>query len=302
MPLFRRSDGDLVTELSDTQRIMPFVMRKRNESVVFHTMQLKIKETRAWLREYNRTHGKHQHASLFYLFIYACARNLHERPGMNRFVAGGRIYQRKDVWISFVAKKRLVDDSPLVQVKLRFPANENFHDSMTRISNAVNDARSGRVSPIDRELRLLNRLPGPILRPVLAAGRWLDRLNILPAAIMEPDPLFASIFLTSGGSVGIANAYHHLYEYGTCSVHAVVGNVKKMVVVDQTGQADVCEVLEVYWSFDERVNDGHYSANSLIAIQRLMEDPRRYICQPDASAETSAENAEILRQSTLPQE
>jgi hypothetical protein len=28
---------------------------------------------------------------------------------MNRFVSGGRIYQRNDVWISFSAKKRMVD-------------------------------------------------------------------------------------------------------------------------------------------------------------------------------------------------
>jgi len=61
-----------VTELTDSRRMMPLVMRKRNESIVFHTMQFKVAETHAWLREYNRAHGKHQHASLFYLFIYAC--------------------------------------------------------------------------------------------------------------------------------------------------------------------------------------------------------------------------------------
>jgi len=302
MPLFRRCDGELVKDLSDSRRIMPYVMRKRNESIVFHTMQLKIAETRAWLREYNRSHGKNQHASLFYLFIYACAKMFNERPGVNRFVSGGRTYQRKDVWISFTAKKRLVDDSPLVTVKLKFPANEKFDDCMKRISDAVEYGRSGRQSPIDNELRLLTRLPGPVLRSVLAAGRWLDRFNLLPAALIEPDPLFTTLFLTNDGSVGVGNAHHHLYEYGTCSVFAVVGNVKKTVVVDRAGNANVREVLEVYWSFDERVNDGMYCANSLMVAQRLMEDPKRYICCSDAPAEARGEGADMSRHSALREE
>jgi hypothetical protein len=302
MPLFRRCDGEQVMDLSDSRRIMPYVMRKRNDSIVFHTMQLKIAETRAWLREYNRSHGKNQRASLFYLFIYACAKMFNERPGVNRFVSGGRTYQRKDVWISFMAKKRLVDDSPLVTVKLKFPANEKFDDCMNRISDGVEYGRSGRESRIDSELRLLNRLPGPVLRSVLAAGRWLDRFNILPEAFIKPDPLFTSLFLTNDGSVGVGNAHHHLYEYGTCSSFAVVGNVKKTVVVDRAGHADVREVLEVYWSFDERVNDGMYCAKSLIIAQRLMEDPKRYICSSDTPRAASREGADILFQSALPEE
>ena len=302
MPLFRRCDGELVRDLSDSRRIMPYVMRKRNESIVFHTMQLKIAETRAWLREYNRSHGKNQHGSLFYLFIYACAKMFNERPGVNRFVSGGRTYQRKDVWISFTAKKRLVDDSPLVTVKLKFPANEKFEDCMKRISDAVEYGRSGRQSPIDNELRLLTRLPGPVLRSVLAAGRWLDRFNLLPAALIEPDPLFTTLFLTNDGSVGVGNAHHHLYEYGTCSVFAVVGNVKKTVVVDRAGNANVREVLEVYWSFDERVNDGMYCAKSLMVAQRLMEDPKRYLCCSDTPAEARGEETDMSRHAALREE
>jgi 2-oxoacid dehydrogenases acyltransferase (catalytic domain) len=236
------------------------------------------------------------------LFIYACAKMFHERPGVNRFVSGGRTYQRKDVWISFTAKKRLVDDSPLVTVKLKFPANEKFDDCMKRISDAVEYGRSGRQSPIDNELRLLTRLPGPVLRSVLAAGRWLDRFNLLPAALIEPDPLFTTLFLTNDGSVGVGNAHHHLYEYGTCSSFAVVGNVKKTVVVDRAGNANVREVLEVYWSFDERVNDGLYCANSLMVAQRLMEDPKRYNCCSDAPAEARGEGADMSRHSALREE
>lgn len=300
MPLFRRCDADLVTELSDSRRMMPYVMRKRNESVVFHTMELRIAETRAWLREYNRAHAKHQHASLFYLFVYACARSINAIPGMNRFVSGGRIYQRKGVWMSFSAKKRLVENSPLVTVKLKFPPNEPFDECMKRICQAVDDARSGHELPIDAELRLLTRLPGPVLRLVIATGRWLDRLNLLPAALIEPDPLFTTMFLTNDGSVGVSNAHHHLYEHGTCSIHAVVGSIKKAVIVDRAGHADVGEVLEVGWSCDERVNDGQCCGATMLAIQRVMENPKRYIDGFDSPEISSVEGAEMSRQPAFP--
>jgi hypothetical protein len=302
MPLFRRSDGELVTGLSNSTLMTPYVMRQRNDAVVFHTMQLKIAATRAWLRQYNRSHGKHQRASLFYLLIYVFARSLNERPGMNRFVAGGRIYQRKDVWISFTVKKRLVDDSPVVNVKLKFPLNESFEHCMVRICDAVDNGRSGCESPLDRELRMLTRLRGPVLRAVVAAGRWLDRFNLLPGTLIEPDPLFTSLFLTNDGSVGIANAHHHLYEHGTCSLFAVVGNAKKKVVVDRAGHPEVCDILEVYWTFDERVNDGFYCANSLIEAQRLIENPEKYVFCSDAPARKSGEGAELLPQPALPSE
>src|SRR5271154_3063817 len=128
MPLFRRSDGELVTQVSDVRRMMPYIMRGRNESIVYHAMHVKIGKALAWIREYNRNRPRYQYASLFHLGLYVCSRLLHERPGVNRFVAGGRFYQRKGVWISFVAMKRREDDSPLVTIKLPFPANERFED------------------------------------------------------------------------------------------------------------------------------------------------------------------------------
>jgi hypothetical protein len=285
MPLFRRSDADLVTDLSDSRRIMPYIMRGRNESLVFHSMQVKVGETRAWLREFNRARGKQQpHATLFHLLIYVCSRVFQERPGMNRFISGGRTYQRKQVSVSFVAKKRFVEDSPLVTVKLKFSSSETFEHSVERIRTAVDEGRSGSGAPIDAELRLLLRLPGPILRVVIAAGRWLDRFNLMPAALIEPDPLFCTIFLTHDGSVGIRNATHHLYEYGSCGMHAVMGSLQKAVVADRNGRTSVQEVVEVNWSFDERINDGFCCADTLTAIQRMMENPGRYIAMPDSAA------------------
>jgi hypothetical protein len=45
-----------------------------------------------------------------------------------------------------------------------------------------------------------------------------------------------------------------------------------------------------------------YCAKSLIVAQRLMEDPKRYICSSDTPPAASREGADILFQSALPEE
>jgi hypothetical protein len=262
MPLWRRSDGELLKDLRPIRRMMPYVMRGRNESVVYHTTQWDVGDTRRWLREYNRARAPEQRATLFHLFVHACANVLHDRPGLNRFVAGGRIYQRHGVWISFAAKTHMKDDAPLATVKLPFPPGETF-----------DELRSGRERRIETEVRLLTKLPGPVLRTVVGAGRWLDRFNLLPAALIEPDPMFTSMFLANLGSIHIDGAYHHLYEYGTCSVFGVMGAVRHASVASRGGATGVREVLQAFWSFDERVNEGFYCVESLALLRRMMEDP-----------------------------
>jgi hypothetical protein len=169
------------------------------------------------------------------------------------------------------------DEAPLTTVKLGFSEKERFDECVDRMDDAVKDGRGGRESPIDREVRLLTKLPGLLLRAILAASRRLDRVNLLPALLIEPDPMYTSMFLANLGSIHIDNAYQHLYEHGTCSLFGVVGGVKKAVVAGRSGHPEVCEVLQVQWSFDERVNDGFYCVQSLEMLRQVMEDPQHHI-------------------------
>jgi hypothetical protein len=299
MPLFRRRDGELIKNLDPIRRMMPLVMGGRNQSIVYHTTQLNVSKARAWLRIYNRSRGTKSQARLFHLLAYAVMRTLHARPGLNRFVSGGRIYQRKGLWLSFAIKMKFSDDAPLTTVKLNFSENDRFDIYVDRMTDDVATARSGEASPIEREVRFLTRLPHPLLRAIVAAGSMLDRINLLPSSLIEPDPMFTSAFLANLGSIHIDNAYHHLYEYGTCSLFGVVGGAKKTMMTGRSGRAEIREVLPIYWSFDERVNDGFYCMESIEMGRRIVEDPERYIELDEAQASThcddpSSELKEVL--------
>jgi hypothetical protein len=280
MPLFRRPDGDLVRGESAVRRIMPYLMRGRNESAVYHETVFRIGAARAWLRAYNRSHANR--ATLFDLLAYACAVALEVRPRLNRFVSGGRLYQRRGVSLSFVAKKEFTDEGAGATVKLTAASGERLEAFVTRVAAHVAAARETERA-VDREVSLVMRLPGPLVRLGVALVRLLDHWNLLPWFMMEHDPMYASLFLANLGSVGVSDVFHHLYEYGTVSIFAAMSSPRRAAIVVD-GELSVEDVLEVRWTFDERIDDAFSCARSLAVVQEILESPERLLGRPDGEA------------------
>ncbi len=234
-PFGDRADGILVRGESPMREIMPYLMRLRGESVVYHEAQYDLARTLPWLEAYNRRHAE-QRATLFDLFLWAAAYVAHTRPGMNRFICGRRIYQRREVAISFAAKKRYELTAELVTVKLRFPERAMpFSQCVQRIAAGVDEACQGPPRAVDRETALVMRLPRFLLRTALWGYRFLDHCNLLPGKVFANDPLYATLFVANLGSLGLDGAFHHLYEHGTCSLFAALGVPKKMQVTAANG-------------------------------------------------------------------
>jgi pyruvate/2-oxoglutarate dehydrogenase complex dihydrolipoamide acyltransferase (E2) component len=284
MPLFRRADGELVRDLSPVRKMVPYLMRGRNESAVYHEYVLDIGRAKSWLEAYNAARPDGPKATLFHMFLWGCAKALHERPGLNRFVSNGRIYQRQGVFLSFAAKKAFRDDAPLVTVKKEFPKDESFEECVARLTGGIREGRTGKPRRVDKEVNLVTRLPGWLIKAALAVLRWLDRHNLLPAGMIGPDPMFASLFAANLGSVGIDNTFHHLYEYGTVSLFGVLGTMRKETVLGEDGKPVGRETVQVRWTFDERINDGLYCAGSLQIVRDVVERPDQVIGPPDVRA------------------
>lgn len=275
MPLFRRSDADLCRELSPVRRMVPYIMRTRTESVVYYEQRLSLEKTLPFIARWNAENP--QKVTLFHVVLGALGRVLHERPGLNRFVSGGRIYARRGVFVSFAAKKAFEDQAPLLTVKLPMPAGQPFAALVESVHAAVGGARTGPERAVDQEVRLALKLPHPLLRAALALLRVLDRWNLMPRKLLEPDPMYASLFVANLGSVGLDAAWHHLYEYGTVSVFAALGAIHKEVVADERGLPAVRDTAVLRYTFDERINDGFYCARALELVREYVESPERLL-------------------------
>jgi hypothetical protein len=275
MPLFRRPDGELVERIAPMRRFMPFIIRRRNEALVWFEQDIEVDRGLAFAESFRMQHGVP--ISFFHLVLRALARALEQYPRLNRYVVGRRIYQRSEIALSFSGKEAFDDQAPIYVRKRIFNPHEPLTEMAHGILSDVRGGRSGEKTRSDREVLLLSKLPRPLVDAVVWAGRGLDYFNLLPARMIVDDPLYASAFVANLGSVGISGAYHHLYEHGTIPVFLVVGAYRNVPVATGDGRVEVRRVATFKYTYDERIEDGFYCAQAVKRMKELLEEPERLV-------------------------
>lgn len=270
----RRRDGTLAP-VPPYRRMMPYLMRDKTQSVVLFEQHLDLSRALPWLEAWNRRTG--QRATPFHLVLHAIAQVLHERPHLNRFVAGRRIYDRKGVFLTFAAKKAMRDDAPLATVKRRFEPGETFAAMVAALTADVTTARSDKPSKVDKELSFFLKLPGPLLAASVALLHWLDRRGLAPRALIGDDPMYTSVFLANLGSIKIDAAYHHLYEHGNCPLFVTLGKVAPMAFAGDDGAVASRPGVTLRYTYDERIEDGFYCATAIGLLRGWIEDPATWL-------------------------
>jgi hypothetical protein len=260
-----RPDGTLLSDLSHMRAFMPFISPRRNDSLFLYSMDIEVDAAFSFLEEANRQRPADRPMTLFHIYLQACAKGIHERPGVNRFTAGGRLWQRDHVAITFSAKQEILEGSPMLTLKRVFPESESLEEMVDSLLDRLGRRRGGEVTRSDKEVHFFLRLP-PF---IVSAGAWLihraNQLGLMPRSMIEDDPLFTSLFVANLGSVGLDSGYHHLWEWGTCSLFAVLGKVEE--------RADGTRFVNVKYTYDERVEDGLYAAGAMAAIKDGLENP-----------------------------
>ena len=269
---FSRADGTLARDVPAYRRIMPFIMRGKNESAAYFEQEISVERSQAFIAAWNARSARK--ISFFHLYMWAAVQTLAARPRLNRFIAGSRIYQRKGIWISYSAKKKMNDDSPVVVRKIQIDPSLPFTDLVDKLSSDLDDGRAEKRSHVDKELSIVLSLPGFLLRLLLVLQGLLDGWNLLPQSLIRPDPLFASLFVGNLGSLKMDAIHHHLYEYGNIPAFACIGRRRRVVVANDAGEISTELVCTVKYTYDERVEDGLYCAAALDHLRKLVEDPQ----------------------------
>jgi hypothetical protein len=262
----RRADARPVENLSPMRRFMPYISPRRNDSVFYMFQDIEVEAALEFLEKKNRERPPERRMTLFHLFLRSTAQAMWLRPGVNRFVKGGRLWQREGVWLTFSAKREIRDGAPMITVKKRFhPESETLEEMVDSIHQKLAFGRSGGQTRSDKEMSLLLRLPVPVVGWLMRLAGALDRFGLLPRSMIEPDPLFTSVFMANLGSIDYPAGFHHLWEYGTCSIFGVMGRIEP----GPEGRRR----MRVAWTYDERIEDGLYSYYSLEGIRERIESP-----------------------------
>lgn len=280
-----RNDADVVDGLPPTRRIMAHMMPTRNESLVFFDLDVDAVAVDARIAALKAAGLR---ASALHAVVVAAVRVLHERSRLNRFVAGGRHWQRRGIWVSFSAKKEKSDRGSIVVQKKRFDPNLDDVELARLLEGGVKEARDDKPSATDKELALLFKLPNFFLHWFVGFSKTLDAWGLLPKWFVDGDPMFASLFIANLGSLGMDGAQHHLYEYGNIPIFCTIGRKKHDFYVDADGAVKVREVYPLRLTFDERIEDGLYCLTSMQMLKQKLEAPLQTSTSPSTSSSSSS--------------
>ena len=253
-----RREGRRLRTLSPIISFTPFIMRDRSDACNYFEGTVDITETDRWLREKRRSGYKG--LGMLHMFIAAYIRVVSHMPGLNRFVAGQRVYARNDITIDMMVKRSVDLESEETVAKVVFEPTDTVFDVYQKMNAAVEDIRSSDDSGTEATARTLLKLPRLLLKFAIWVIRVLDYFDLLPSALLEVSPFHGSMIITDLGSLGIPPIYHHIYNFGSVTLFFGMGTVEKVAVVEK-GEARMKRFLPIGITADERVCSGaHYAA------------------------------------------
>ncbi len=269
-----RRDARWVREASGLTVIMAQLWPNRTDREVYLNDKIDATELLKYLEKKNAEHPEYK-TTLFHCAVTAVARILEERPLMNRFIQGRRIYERYEKQIGFVAKRRFTDHAEESLMVLK-PKKEDTLDSISRhIVGDVHEMRKSESSTggIDAVLDAFAKIPRPLLMLIIRIIRWLDFWGKTPKALTEGDTHYTTVLLTNLGSIKCPSVYHHLSNYGTNSIIIAIGTLHKEEIVMPDGHKEIRDIVDIGATLDESIADGFYFARSLKLIKHIFAHP-----------------------------
>lgn len=269
-----RRDGRLVRNAPGLQSIMTLLMPNRTDCEVYLNETIDATELIKYLEKKNQEHPEYK-TTIFHCVITGIARMIKERPLMNRFVQAGRIYERNEISLSFVCKRRFTDHAEEALMIL-VPKEDDVLDNISKkIVGDVKETRKSETSTggVDALMDKLAKLPRFLLMFIVRVVRWLDYWGLNFDFITEGDPNYTSVLCSNLGSIKCPSVYHHLNNYGTNSIMVTIGTLHKEEILMPDGHKEIRDVVDIGATLDERIGDGFYFARSLKLIKHIFSHP-----------------------------
>ena len=268
-----RKDGIWLKDLPPLNRIMPGIMPNRADNEAYINVDIDLRPLDAYLAEKNKDRQEDKY-TYFHLISAAIGKAFVLRPRMNRFICNYRVYQRKNVSVAFVVKKKFDDRAEEGLAFLEYDPKETLDSYHAKIMKVIHATR--REDQLDQStgvMAILNKLPQWMINLVVKTTLWLDKHGWAPDALIGSDPNHAAIFLTNLGSIGLEGGYHHLVNWGTNSCFIVLGKKYMKMEYDRDGNSDLHEVIPVGITLDERIADGYYYSGTVALVKELLGHP-----------------------------
>lgn len=275
-----RKDGRKLRTLDPLNRVMPYIMARRSDAQNTYSDTLDISKTEAFCRE--KVKAGYKNFTVLHVFIAAYVRAISQRPAGNRFVSGQKIYARNNIEVVMAIKKKMSIDGAETCIKVEFEPTDTVDDVYRKFNKAVIESiGEGSENKVDSTAKILNHIPGLILRWTIKFLNFLDYFGKLPRKLTKLSPFHGSMIITSMGSLGIRPIYHHIYDFGNLPVFFAYGAKRTEYSLDSEGNVIKKRVIDLKAVTDERICDGFYYASAFKIMKRCFENPELLEVPPE---------------------
>ena len=273
-----RYDGWRLRNVDPMFTVAPFILKSRVDSQVLFEIKVPIDKIEIFIRDHKE---EIPNLSIMHVVMASLVRLMSQRPNLNRFVMWHKIFARNHVNFSIVIKRSMLDSAEETIIKPYFLPTDTLQEIVSKTNIELTNAiKKSDESSADNLLKLFKFFPDFLLRIVVYLLTILDKIGLMPKIFNYASPFHSSFFLTNLGSIGVESIYHHLYEFGTCSMFVAMGRKKKENIVDKSGEIKSKKSILLKFVLDERICDGFYYARSMRLLEKILSNPSELLLPP----------------------
>ncbi len=279
-----RADGRRIRTLDPMNRISPYIMKHRQDASNLIKDSIDLEKVDAYILR-KRKEGL-TGFGILHVLLGAYVRTVSQRPYINRFISGQKIYARNEISIMMAVKKKMAVDGQETCVKLICDPTDTPEIIYHKFNKILEENKTEVENDgFDRLARLVNLLPGFVLRWFVGIIRLMDYGGFAPKKILELSPFHGSMFITSMGSLGIPPIYHHLYDFGNVPVFLAYGKKRREFEMNEEGKIVERKYVDFTVTTDERICDGFTYATTLKMLHNYCNNPDLLDTPPETVVE-----------------
>jgi len=273
-----RYDGWRVKKVDPIFSVVPFILPTRVDSEVFYEVKVPIDIIEDFIHKHK---AEFPGLSLMHIIMASLVRLISQRPYINRFIVWNKIFARNHVSFSLAIKRSMTDEGEETVIKTYFLPTDTLTDVVNKLNEEIRKNQPvGTQNSSDTISKIMGYFPDFLLRTLIFLVKQLDKVGIMPKPFFHLSPFHCSLFLTNLGSIGVESIYHHLYEFGTCSMFASMGKKTKKYELEKGDEKKLNKTVELKFVLDERICDGFYYASSMRMLEKILYNPESLLVPP----------------------
>lgn len=278
-----RKDGRLLRSIEPITIFSLYIMNTRNDANNYISDSVELSAIDKYVHKKRREGFEGFNA--MYVLAAAYVRTVSQKPGINRFINGHRIYARNNIEVSMIVKKQLSLNAPETMFKFVFKPEYAISDVYNEMHGKIhayqNEPESDVADDLDGFLKAATKLPRFLLRLAMKLLYKLDYHGLIPQSLLAMSPFHGSMVLSSMGSLGIPSVYHHLYNFGNVPMFITFSTNRHETEAKTDGTVVKKHFLDFHITTDDRICDGQYYSEALHELRKYLKNPELLELPPE---------------------